>query len=94
MGRLDPRLMGRFRRKIVNPHHYRRVYGVLRSYRCSDLRHPAGAYGMVDRLSRCLNEPVTPQERHHAAHWLMNCGVDPQHPGHRRRMWRMIRGGW
>ncbi|QQZ10457.1 hypothetical protein [Heyndrickxia vini] len=94
MAYLDPGLMRVFRGRIANPMTLRRVYGICRSYRLHDLRRPAGAYGMVDRLSRCVGVPVTPAQRHNAAQWLMTCGVDPQHPGHRRRMWRMIRGGW
>ncbi|TCP21953.1 hypothetical protein EV207_13840 [Scopulibacillus darangshiensis] len=93
MAYLDPELMGVFRSKMANPWNYHRVYGMLRSYRMADLRHPGGAYGLVDGLSRCLGVPVSPEQRENAANWLMCCGVDPQNPGHQRRMWGLIQGG-
>lgn len=94
MAYLDPQLMRTFRSKIRNPRHFHRVYGILRSYRHQDLKSPAGCYGMVDRLSRCLGVPVTREQRDHAAHWLMGCGVDPRNRSHRRRMWNRIHGGF
>ncbi|MFC7392154.1 hypothetical protein [Scopulibacillus cellulosilyticus] len=93
MAYLDPQLMGVFRSKMMNPYHMRQAYGILRGYRGADLRNPACAYGIVDGLSRCLGCPITPAQRANAAQWLMECGVDPQNPAHRRAMWGLINGG-
>lgn len=92
MAYIDPHLMRTFRGRIRDPRCFGRVCGVLRS--CRNLRSPAGAYGMVDRLSGACGVPVTREQRDNAAQWLMGCGVDPRHPAHRRRMWNMVRGGW
>ena len=51
MAYLDPKLMGVFSRKMMNPTHYRNVYGILRSFCYHDLQCSEGAYDMVDRLS-------------------------------------------
>ncbi|CAH0344541.1 hypothetical protein [Bacillus sp. CECT 9360] len=93
MAYIDRRLMKVFRSKMRDPRNARRVYGILRSYRRDDLKHPGRCYGMVDRLSRCLGVRITKDERDNAAHWLMGCNVDPNNKGHRHRMWRMVNGG-
>lgn len=94
MAYIDPHLMRVFRGKIRDPRCFRRVCGILRSCRIHHLRHPAGAYGMVDRLSACCGVPITREQRDNAAHWLMGCGVDPRNPAHRRRMRNIVMGGW
>jgi hypothetical protein len=93
MAFLDPQLMGIFRRYMFHPPTMYRVYGILRSYNFASLRTPAGAYGLVDRLSGTLGYPVTPEQRENAAQWLMCCGVDPQNRTHRWRMWGLIHNG-
>jgi hypothetical protein len=90
---IDRRLMKVFREKMRNPRHFHHVYRTLRSYRHKDLKHPAHAYGMVDRLSTHLGVHVTREERDNAAHWLMGSNVDPQNKSHQHRMWKMVRGG-
>ena len=93
MANIDPNLMGVFRQRIRNPHCFRRVCGALRSCNYHQLRSPAGAYGLVDRLSDCCGVPISRAQRDNAANWLMNCGVDPLNADHRRRMWGIVRGG-
>jgi hypothetical protein len=90
MAYLDPGMMRLFRRKIANPFCWNRVCGVLRSCQYRDLRSPAGAYGMVDGLCRCLGVAITPAERANAAAWIMNSGVNPANPAHRRAMWNLL----
>ncbi|WP_078593429.1 hypothetical protein [Evansella clarkii] len=90
MGRVDPHLMKMFKCKIANPAVACRVYKVLRSCTYHDLRHPAGAYSVVDRLAHCCGVAITPAQREYGARWLMNCGVDPQSPWHRRAMWGLL----
>ncbi|MBU9714340.1 hypothetical protein [Evansella tamaricis] len=87
---VDPHLMSMFRSRIANPACAQRVYHVLRCCSVRDLRTPAGAYGLVDRLAECCEVRVTPETRDYAANWLMKCGVDPAHPGHRRAMWDLV----
>ncbi|HHW36278.1 MAG TPA: hypothetical protein GXX18_03150 [Bacillales bacterium] len=94
VGGIDPVLMGHFRRSIADPRCFWNVCRICRSYRMEDLRHPRGAYSMVDRLSRCCNVPISREQRDYAANWLMNCGVNPQCPVQSRRMWGIVRGGW
>ncbi|KMY32044.1 hypothetical protein ACZ11_07715 [Lysinibacillus xylanilyticus] len=93
MGNIDPNLMRVFRQRIRNPQCFGRVCGALRSCNYHQLRSPAGAYGLVDRLSECCGVPISRDQRDHAANWLMNCGVDPLNSDHRRRMWGIVRGG-
>ena len=89
---LDPYLMNVFRSRICNPACFRRVYGVLRSFRYEHLRDPDGAGAMVDQLSAVMGVPVTAEQRANAVGWLMQCGVDPANPYHQRRMWELIKG--
>ncbi|MDQ0257429.1 hypothetical protein J2S74_004887 [Evansella vedderi] len=90
--RIDPYLMHQFRCKIANPVIACRVYKVLRSCTFHELRSPAGAYGLVDRLAHCCEVRISKETRDYAARWLMNCGVDPANPHHRRAMWELVYG--
>lgn len=91
----DPILMNTFRERIRNPFYWHRVCRVMWPYaRGCNLRDPRVAYGMVDGLSGALDHPITPEQREHAAGWLMRCGVDPADPMHRGRMLSMVRGFW
>ena len=92
MAQLDPRLMGTFRNKMMNPRNFHNVCGILRKQRVQDLKCHHKCCGMIDELSRCLGVPVAPHERENAARWLMGCCVDPQNRDHRRQMWRMVCG--
>jgi len=91
MAYIDPYLMNTFRGRIRDPRCFARCCAVLR--RCRNLRSPAGAYGLVDGLSRACGVPINAAQRDNAAQWLMGCGVDPRNPIHRRQMWNMVRGG-
>ncbi|MDG5787428.1 hypothetical protein QA612_07965 [Evansella sp. AB-P1] len=92
MRRVDPYLMSVFRSRIADPACACRVYKVLRSCSFHELRTPAGAYGLVDRLAHCCGVQITPETRDYAANWLMTCGVDPANPGHRRSMYSLVYG--
>jgi len=92
MAYLDPQLMRTFRCKFMNPLHFHRVCGILRSHRFEDLKDHGKCCSMIDRLSDCVGVPVTPEQKENAAQWLMNCCVDPENPYHRRRMWGLIHG--
>ena len=86
MERVDPHLMRLFCCRIANPVVACRVYKVLSACTYHDLRHPAGAYSVVDRLAHCCDVRITPAQREYGARWLMNCGVDPANPSHRHAM--------
>lgn len=92
MSQLDSRLMGTFRRRMMDPRCFHKVCGILRAQKYEDLKCYHGCCSMIDRLSECMGVPVSPAERENAAQWLMGCGVDPQNPYHRRRMWNMVWG--
>ncbi|ADU32385.1 hypothetical protein [Evansella cellulosilytica] len=92
MGHVDPYLMSIFRKRIADPRCACRVYKALRSCSFHTLRTPEGAYGLVDELARCCQVHITPETRDYAARWLMNCGVDPQNPMHRRSMSNLVFG--
>ena len=92
MAQLDPCLMGTFRRKMMNPRCFYQVCCILRAQKYEDLRCYHRCCGMIDQLSNCLGVPVTYAERENAAQWLMQCGVDPRNPHHRRQMCNMVWG--
>ncbi|MCJ8014614.1 hypothetical protein MUG84_23280 [Paenibacillus sp. KQZ6P-2] len=92
MAQLDPRLMGTFRCKMMDPRYFHKVCGILRAQRLEDLRCHHRCCSLIDRLSDCMGVPVSPAERENAARWLMGCGVDPQNRFHRRQMWNMLWG--
>jgi hypothetical protein len=58
MTQLDPYLLGVFRSRMCDPACFRRVFPLLCSFRYEDLRNPAGAALMVDRLSATMGVPA------------------------------------
>lgn len=90
---LDPRLLNVFRGRIANPMYWRRTHRVLRSYNRYHLATPDGAGAMVDHLCGELNVPITSAQRANAVNWIVSQRIDPQHPWHQMRMWRVVNGG-
>ncbi|OIJ17050.1 hypothetical protein BKP37_00480 [Anaerobacillus alkalilacustris] len=82
--------MKTFRTKICNPVIAVRVYKCLSACTYQELRTSAGSYAVVDRLAQCCEVTITPETRDYVARWLMNCGVDPRNPHHRRSMWSFV----
>ncbi|WMT39646.1 hypothetical protein RE628_19890 [Paenibacillus sp. D2_2] len=92
MAQLDPRLMGTFRCRMMNPLYFNKVCRILYAQRLEDLNCHRGCCSLVDQLSDCMGVSVSAAERDNAVQWLMGCGVDPQNSYHRRRMWNMVWG--
>ncbi|MFD1676754.1 hypothetical protein [Alicyclobacillus fodiniaquatilis] len=89
---LDPNLLHTFRSRIRNPIHWRNTHRILHSYSRRDLATPHGAGALVDQMCGALNVPLTPGQRAGAVNWLVAQRIDPHHPLHQMRMWRIVRG--
>lgn len=88
---IDPRLMGRFAYKMMNPVYYRRARAILRSH-YAVLQDPYAVGGMIDSLCMACGDTITPAQRAAAIRFVIAQKCNPLLPGHRARMRGIVFG--
>lgn len=89
---IDPRLMGRFAYKMMNPIYYRRARAILRSYNYAALQDPYAVGTMIDRLCMACGDTITPTQRAAAIQFVIAQRCNPLLANHRERMRGMVFG--
>lgn len=89
---IDPRLMGRFAYKMMNPFYYRRARAILRSYNYAALQDPYAVGGMIDGLCLALGDRITPAQRAAAIRFVITQKCNPLSASHRARMRGIVFG--
>lgn len=80
-----------FRRKMVNPLHWRKANQVVRRYTRDDLNHIVGARRLIGELAELVDVTLSVQERDEAAKWLVGCTFDPQSKKDRLMIWKQLK---
>ena len=89
---IDPRLMGRFAYKMMNPVYNRRVRAILKSYNCAALQDPHAVGTMIDRLCVSCGDTITPAQRAAAIRFVIAQRCNPLLASHRARMRALVFG--
>lgn len=77
-----------FRRKMMNPVHWRKANSILSKYTKPALASQSGAAKLIDELSEAFKVQMTHQERAKAANWIVQQGIDPQSRRDRMMLWK------
>ena len=77
-----------FRRKMMNPVHWRKANSILSKYTKPALASQSGAEKLIAELSEAFNVAMTQQERVQAAKWIVQQGIDPQSRRERMMLWK------
>ncbi|QQE76812.1 hypothetical protein [Alicyclobacillus sp. SO9] len=81
-----------FRKKMLNPMHWRTVNKTMVQYTKSELQQVDMAGKLMEELAQELNIRLSKEEKREAAKWLVSKQVDPKSKRDRLRIWKYIKG--
>ncbi len=85
---MDSTALKTFRRKMVNPLHWRKANRILLEYTQSDLVNLERAKHLISVLAAEFDVPLTSAEQTEAAKWLVKQKMNPQSPRDRLNIWK------
>jgi hypothetical protein len=88
---MDSQALKTFRRKIVNPLHWRKANRVLQKYTKTDLSNLDRAKNFINELAMDLAITLSPDECTAAAKWIVSQEIDPGSRKGRLGIWRKVK---